>query len=140
MKKANFSLVLTAMVFFMFLGVQSFAQNASEIDNPLTNKVLSTNGVSLVSDIEAIDILSAEYKSISQNLEDFTTTANEEATVVSRLEYMEYLIGEIMSGAGVKATLEQSGNALETIISKYNASVTLNSEAIYLDTRALLEL
>lgn len=139
MKKANFSLVITAMVFFMFLGVQSFAQT-NELNNPLsTTKVMSTNGVSLVSDIEAIDILSAEYKDVLSNIEDYTATANLEAKTATKLEYMKYLIQEISAGSGVKASLENSANFLTQAVSKYKAGL-LDPETVYLETRALLEL
>lgn len=139
MKKANFSLVLTAMVFFMFLGVQSFAQNASEIDNPLTNKVLSTNGVSLVSDVEAIDILSAEYKDVSANMNDYSATNFQEATTTAKLAYYKYLLSEIINGSGVKAALENSGQSLNEIVARYNPTIGVSTVTVYEDTVDLLE-
>lgn len=135
MKKAKFSLVLTGVMFFLFVGVQGVNAQSFQIDegDALTVKDMDVDGVDLVVNGEAIVILNAAIKSL-----DAGNTVVEEANAAARQSYYEFLLTELEQGASVDALLPTTGYDLYMIVSRFQESMGLDQQEIYDETVQLL--
>jgi len=102
----------------------------------LSDKELTTNGVLLVDDLTAIQLLSETAKSIDFSQSD---NATEEIGSTVRLEYYLYLVQEVNSGIGIKTVLESSGPQLAIILNKFKSGYGISPQGIYAETLNLLE-
>lgn len=141
MKKANFSLVLTSLVFLLFLGVQSVSAQASLDSNaPLDSKVIvmTVNDATLVSEAEAIEILSGEMKTLQQ-LDQGQLGATAEAKNSVRVAYYDAVLTSLIAGAGLNDALAASSTDLLRIINRFKASLGISAVTIFQETVGLLE-
>lgn len=141
MKKANFSLVLSSIVFLLFLGVsnlsaQTYASTLG-LDAPFDDKVLNVDDVQFVDVTEATVILSDQIKLVGQNM---PTTGNyQEALNTTKVLYYSYLLEQIANSNSIIDVLPNSGGELLQYIGRFKANLGLDAEEIYLQVVALLE-
>ena len=138
MKKANFSLVLSSIVFLLCLGVVSAtAQTDGWTNTNLDGKVLDISDISVPDADQAIAILSSAYKALPGQP---MNTPTQEANVSARYAYYEYLINEIGAANSVVDVLPYSGTALQNIVNRFNpAEVSVSASAIYEEVKTMLD-
>ncbi|MCB0626332.1 MAG: hypothetical protein KDC43_21040, partial [Saprospiraceae bacterium] len=141
MKKANFSLVLSSIVFLLFLGVsnlsaQTFASTLG-LNAPIDDKTLNVDDVTFVDVTEATVILSNQIKQIDQTM---PTSGNyQEALNTTKVLYYTYLLDQITSSNSIIDVLPNSGQQLLSYIGRFKSTLGLDAEEIYLQVVALLE-
>lgn len=128
------SLVLLFLMLFAAEGI--VAQSGFTNSVLLSDKELSTNGVLLVDDLTAIQLLSETAKSIDFSQND---NASDEIGSTVKMEYYFYLIQEVNSGIGIKTVLESSGPQLAIILNKFKSGYGVTPQGIYAETLNLLE-
>ena len=141
MKKANFSLVLTSLVFLLFLGVQSASAQASlDTDAPLDSKVITmtVNDANLISEAEAIELLSGEMKNL-QLADQGQLGATAEVNSSVRIAYYDAVVTSLIGGAGLNDALSASTTDLLRIINRYKADFGISAVTIFQETVGLLE-
>jgi hypothetical protein len=136
MKQLKYVTSLVAFMMLMFLGTTSFAQSGFTTANLLSDKQLSTEGIVLVDDATALEILLDQGKGL---LGVATDTDLEEAVNSIKVDYFAYLSEVVNTGVGIKTALEGSANQLNSIMLRFNADTGVNALLIYTDTLNLLE-
>lgn len=136
MKQLKYVTSLVAFMMLMFLGTSSFAQSGFTSANLLSDKQLSTDGIVLVDDATAVEVLTDQGKGL---LGVDTDTDLEEAVNSIKVDYFAYLTEVVATGVGIKTALEGSANQLNSIITRFNTSIGVNALLIYNDTLNLLE-
>jgi len=125
-------------VLLLVFGLQWLgAQTSLSSSTPLTNKAVMAElmNANLMTESEAIDVLSFTYKDMIENADQNMTTA-EEVELGVRAEYYEYLLGELLAGGGLNDILTQSVVELQAIIARYK--VAPDPLLIFQQTVALL--
>jgi len=125
-------------VLLLVFGLQWLgAQTSLSSSTPLTSKAVMAElmNANLMTESEAIDVLSFTYKDMIENADQNMTTA-EEVELGVRAEYYEYLLGELLAGGGLNDILTQSVVELQAIIARYK--VAPDPLLIFQQTVALL--
>ena len=136
MKQLKYVTSLVAFMMLMFLGTTSFAQSGFTGANLLSDKQLNTDGIVLVDDATAVEVLIGQGKGL---LEVITATDLEEAVNSIKVDYFAYLTEVVATGVGIKTALEGSAGKLNSIITRFNSATGVNALVIYDDTLNLLE-
>jgi len=136
MKQLKYVTSLVAFMMLMFLGTSSFAQSGFTGANLLSDKQLNTDGIVLVDDATAVEVLIGQGKGL---LEVITATDLEEAVNSIKVDYFAYLTEVVATGVGIKTALEGSAGKLNSIITRFNSATGVNALVIYDDTLNLLE-
>jgi hypothetical protein len=102
----------------------------------LSDKQLNTDGIVLVDDATAVEVLIGQGKGL---LEVITATDLEEAVNSIKVDYFAYLTEVVATGVGIKTALEGSAGKLNSIITRFNSATGVNALVIYDDTLNLLE-
>jgi hypothetical protein len=139
MKKMNHFLVSTSLLLFLFLGVQGL-QAQTIAPSPVNEKDYTTvsQSVNLVAADAAINILVNEAKDLYQNMPSFTS-ALKEVEAVTKIEYYQYLIQELNTGADLGELLPKSAYQLYTIVSRHHPNTGVTTMGVYTDTVNLLK-
>jgi hypothetical protein len=139
MKKANFSLVLSSLIFLLFIGVQSVsAQNSLANSDVLEGKAFDVSDVDFVDIDDAMAILNSSIKNLGISLPGLNTTM--EANTTARMAYYDYLAVEIEATGNVEEVIPNSVPALYQIVGRYQQDLGIDAEAIYTEVVALLDL
>lgn len=136
MKQLKYVTSLVAFMMLMFLGTSSFAQSGFTGANLLSDKQMNTDGVVLVDDNTAIEVLTQNSKEI------FISPTNsdlEEATNAIKVDYYVYLAEVVTTGVGIKTALEGSANQLNSFINRFKGGLGVDALIIYNETLDLLE-
>lgn len=136
MKQLKYVTSLVAFMMLMFLGTTSFAQSGYTTANLLSDKQVSTEGVVLVDDATAVEVLTSNAKDM---IEFPASSSLEEASNSIKVDYYVYLTEVVDTGIGIKAALEGSANQLNSIIIRFKGDLGVDALVIYNETLDLLE-
>jgi hypothetical protein len=139
MKKMNYFLASASLLLFLFLGVQGLQAQTSIAPSPVNAKtyVQALQGVNLVAEDVAINVLVNEAKDLYQNMPSFN--ASQEVEAVTKIEYYDYLVSELNQGAVLQEILPQSAGRISTILARHNPGSGVTTMGVYQDTVELLQ-
>jgi hypothetical protein len=138
MKKMNYFLASASLLLFLFLGVQGLQAQTSIAPSPVNVKsyTQALQGVNLVAEDAAINVLTNEAKNLYQNMPSFNTA--EEIEAGTKIDYYQYLVDQLDQGAVLGELLPQSASHISAILARYQSPpVTVMN--VYQDTLELLQ-
>jgi hypothetical protein len=140
MKKMNYFLASASLLLFLFLGVQGLQAQTSIAPSPVNVKsyTQALQGVNLVAEDAAINVLTNEAKNLYQNMPNFTT-ASGEVEAVTKIEYYQYLVERLNQGELLGELLPQSAGEISTILSRHDQNTGVTTMGVYQDTVELLQ-
>ena len=136
MKKTNFSLVLSGVLFLFFFGVQNVSAQYAGYAAPsdFHPKDMDVTDVDFLDVSTAQTVLEITIKNLS---DDQGNSATEEANIAARHAYYSFLLANVEAGSGIGDVLPNSFFDLMTIINRYDIAVDPN--AVFDEAVQLLE-
>lgn len=136
MKNLRIMVAAASMMILLFCGSETVAQSSYSAANSLDIKqIVDLNSVDFVSDVEALEIISAEYKSFAE----VEPTYAEEIEHSIKVAFYSYMAAELVSNKSIEIVLSAGGPELVKIANRFNTLDSVSLEDIYNDAVALVE-
>lgn len=136
MKNLRIIMAAATMMFMFFCGTQASAQSAFKNTGQNISldvkQITDITAVELLSDAEALDVVSAEYKSL------YDVVPTNEAAHAITIAFYEYLTTELVANKSIETALTD-GQLELVVISKNYADPNVNLTTIYNEAVALIE-
>ena len=125
-----------SMMILLFCGSEAVAQSSYSAAKSLDIKqMVDLNSVELVSDVEALEILSAEFKSFAE----VEPTPIQEVEHSIKVAFYSHMTAELVSNKSIATVLSAGGSELVKIANRFNTPGNVSLEDIYNDAVALVE-
>jgi len=136
MKNLRIMMAAASMMILLFCGSEAVAQSSdySATKNLDLKQMVDLSSVEFVSDAEALEIISTEYKSIAG-----VDSATEEIENSIKVAFYSHITGELVSNKSIANVMSDGRSELVKIANRFVTPADLSLESIFNDAVALVE-
>jgi hypothetical protein len=136
MKNLRIMMAAASMMILLFCGSEAVAQSSYSAAKSLDIKqMVDLGSVDLVSDADALEIISLEYKSFAA--EEPVSTEEVEHSI--KAAFYSHMASELVSSKSIEIVLTEGRSELVKIANRFITPGNLSLEGIYNDAVALVE-
>lgn len=137
MKNLRTMMAAASMMILLFCGSEAVAQSSdySATKNLDLKQMVDLSSVEFVPDAEALEIISAEYKSFAE----VEPTYAEEIEHSIKVAFYSHITGELASNKSIANAMSDGRSELVKIANRFVTPADLSLESIFNDAVALVE-